>query len=647
MSVLEMKVPSPGESITEVEIATWLVSDGDYVEKDQTIAEVDSDKATLELPAESSGVITLKAAEGDVVKVGQVVCLIDTSAERPAGLASPAVETVNNPVIEETKQISTPNPDPIKKDVSYASGTPSPAAAKIMVENNVSAAQVSGSGRDGRITKSDVVNALAAGFDANSIQGWGGSREQSREKMSMLRRKIAERLVSVKNETAMLTTFNEVDMKPIMDIRAKYKEAFAKHHEVNLGFMSFFTKAVTEALNLFPAVNGQIDGNEVVFHNYADIYDTRAWIKYKKYVCLLCEDGELVDITDEAIEGVPVYVREDSDLSGYEIIDENFIYSQSPSGGVRCGGSAYVPYKYKETMGGGIRCGGSAYVEEPLGFYFGKFNNYLDPETNTEPEVVVETNTEPEVVVETNTEPEVVVETNTEPEVVIETNTEPEVAAETNTEPVNFAQTAMPFLHINRSSLQSLGTTKLTEVGSTVDYSFVYFEKYIDDYADGSSGCDATSVITITRVILPGGSQKDLNDLIETNVDHAEIFSYYYPDLVSQCVETYDFEPQDLPMIDEFRRYDQPPTSLDCTDQEPIGYLCKDKLTRTLEKWEPASGALERRDRRSWCEHTKKGTFYETTICEEVTCPEALGMASVYKPQNTTTRSERRKNPLP
>ena len=271
MSVLEMKVPSPGESISEVEIATWLVSDGDYVEKDQTLAEVDSDKATLELPAESSGVITLKAAEGDVVKVGQVVCLIDTSAERPAGLASPAVETVNNPVIEETKQISTPNPDPIKKDVSYASGTPSPAAAKIMVENNVSAAQVSGSGRDGRITKSDVVNALAAGFDANSIQGWGGSREQSREKMSMLRRKIAERLVSVKNETAMLTTFNEVDMKPIMDIRAKYKEAFAKHHEVNLGFMSFFTKAVTEALNLFPAVNGQIDGNEVVFHNYADI----------------------------------------------------------------------------------------------------------------------------------------------------------------------------------------------------------------------------------------------------------------------------------------------------------------------------------------------------------------------------------------
>lgn len=272
MSVLEMKVPSPGESISEVEIATWLVSDGDYVEKDQTIAEVDSDKATLELPAESSGIITLKAAEGDVVKVGQVVCLIDTSAERPAGLNPPKKEEVVESTNQvETKQVITPNPDPIKKEVSYASGTPSPAAAKIMVENNINAQQVNGSGRDGRITKSDVVLAMSAGFDTNSSNGWGGTRDQSREKMSMLRRKIAERLVSVKNETAMLTTFNEVDMKPIMDIRAKYKDAFAKHHEVNLGFMSFFTKAVTEALNLYPAVNAQIDGTEVVFHNYADI----------------------------------------------------------------------------------------------------------------------------------------------------------------------------------------------------------------------------------------------------------------------------------------------------------------------------------------------------------------------------------------
>ncbi len=272
MSVLEMKVPSPGESISEVEIATWLVSDGDYVEKDQTIAEVDSDKATLELPAEASGIITLKAAEGDVVKVGQVVCLIDTSVVKPAGSSAPKAEEVKevSAPVAETK-IAAPNPDPVKKEISYASGVPSPAAAKIMSENGISANHVNGSGKDGRITKQDVVNAMSAGFSTNAAQGWGGTRNQNREKMSMLRRKIAERLVSVKNETAMLTTFNEVDMKPIMDIRAKYKDAFSKHHEVNLGFMSFFTKAVTEALKLYPAVNAQIDGQEMVFHDYADI----------------------------------------------------------------------------------------------------------------------------------------------------------------------------------------------------------------------------------------------------------------------------------------------------------------------------------------------------------------------------------------
>ncbi len=276
MSVLEMKVPSPGESISEVEIATWLVADGDYVEKDQAIAEVDSDKATLELPAEESGIITLKAAEGDVVKVGQVVCLIDTSAARPEGSApapakeEPKAEAKPAPVAEKAAVV-VPNPDPIQKEKSYASGTPSPAAGKILAENGIAASQIKGTGKDGRITKQDVVEAMAAGFPADAAQGWGGTRDQSREKMSMLRRKIAERLVSVKNETAMLTTFNEVDMKPIMDIRAKYKDKFAKHHEVNLGFMSFFTKAVTEALNLYPAVNAQIDGNEMVFHNYADI----------------------------------------------------------------------------------------------------------------------------------------------------------------------------------------------------------------------------------------------------------------------------------------------------------------------------------------------------------------------------------------
>lgn len=271
--MLEMKVPSPGESISEVEIATWLVSDGDYVEKDQAIAEVDSDKATLELPAEQSGIITLKAEEGEVVKVGQVVCLIDTSAARPEGAATPAAVVVEKateaaPVSAPTPTTA-PNPGPVAD--SYAKGTPSPAAAKVIAENNVNTAKIVGSGKDGRITKQDVVAAMAAGISANDAQGWGGTREQTREKMSMLRRKVAERLVSVKNETAMLTTFNEVDMKPIMDLRAKYKDQFAKFHEVNLGFMSFFTKAVTEALNLFPAVNAQIDGNEMIFHNYADI----------------------------------------------------------------------------------------------------------------------------------------------------------------------------------------------------------------------------------------------------------------------------------------------------------------------------------------------------------------------------------------
>ena len=271
MSLLEMKVPSPGEAISEVEIATWLVADGDYVEKDQAIAEVDSDKATLELPAEESGIITLKAAEGDVVKVGQVVCLINTSAARPAGspaaapAAAPAPEAPAAPVAAPA-----PNPDPVKP-ASYAAGAASPAAAKIIKENNINPALVKASGKDGRITKQDVVAAMSAGFSTEASQGWGGTREQSREKMSMLRRKIAERLVAVKNETAMLTTFNEVDMKPIMDVRAKYKDAFAKHHEVNLGFMSFFTKAVTEALKLYPAVNAQIDGNEMIFHDYADI----------------------------------------------------------------------------------------------------------------------------------------------------------------------------------------------------------------------------------------------------------------------------------------------------------------------------------------------------------------------------------------
>ena len=262
-----MKVPSPGESISEVEIAAWLVSEGDYVEKDQAIAEVDSDKATLELPAEESGTIEFKAEEGDVVQVGQVVCIIDTSAKAPETVAVTEAkkEVVEAPIIEK----ETVKSEPAK--VTYANGVPSPSAAKIMSENNVKSDMVSGTGKDGRILKSDVLNALSQGIEIPSTESWSGSREVSREKLSMLRRKIAERLVSVKNETAMLTTFNEVDMKPIMDLRKKYKEAFAKKHEVNLGFMSFFTKAVTEALQIYPSVNAQIDGKEIILHEYADV----------------------------------------------------------------------------------------------------------------------------------------------------------------------------------------------------------------------------------------------------------------------------------------------------------------------------------------------------------------------------------------
>ena len=234
MSVLEMKVPSPGESISEVEIATWLVENGDYVEKDQAIAEVDSDKATLELPAEASGTITLMAEEGDAVAVGAVVCHIDTSAEKPADFESKeatSVEAVAEVAEEKAapaKEAVKPDPKPASNgsEKTYATGTPSIAAKKIMEENGISASQVSGTGKDGRITKQDVLAAMAAGFSAEAAQGWGGTRDTAPKKMSMLRRKVAERLVAVKNETAMLTTFNEVDMKPIMDIRKKYKKIF-------------------------------------------------------------------------------------------------------------------------------------------------------------------------------------------------------------------------------------------------------------------------------------------------------------------------------------------------------------------------------------------------------------------------------------
>ena len=257
--ILEMKVPSPGESITEVEIAQWLVEDGDYVEKDQAIAEVDSDKATLELPAEVSGTITLKAEEGDAVDVGQVVCLIDTSAEKPEGGAT--VEKVEKVESAPTQAVSTP------ANQTYATGSASPAAKKILSERGIDAASVNGTGRDGRVTKEDAVKAVPSMGEKVDVEGRGVTRS----KLSMLRRKVAERLVSAKNETAMLTTFNEVDMSPIFALRKEYKETFKEKHGVGLRFMSFFTLAVVRALKLYPAVNSMIDGKEMVSYDFCDI----------------------------------------------------------------------------------------------------------------------------------------------------------------------------------------------------------------------------------------------------------------------------------------------------------------------------------------------------------------------------------------
>lgn len=263
MSILEMKVPSPGESITEVEIATWLVKDGDYVEKDQAIAEVDSDKATLELPAEASGIITLKAEEGDAVAVGEVVCLIDTSAAKPSGSA-PATEA---PKAEEKKEEVKAEPaKAAAPTATYATGAASPAAKKILDEKSIDAASVQGTGKDGRVTKDDAVNATPSMGTPT-----GGPRGSERKKMSMLRRKVAERLVEAKNTTAMLTTFNEVNLTEVNKIRSEFKDTFKAKHNVGLGFMSFFTKAVTRALQLFPDVNSMIDGQEQIKFDFADI----------------------------------------------------------------------------------------------------------------------------------------------------------------------------------------------------------------------------------------------------------------------------------------------------------------------------------------------------------------------------------------
>lgn len=271
--IVEVKVPSPGESITEVEIANWLKADGDYVEKDEELCEIDSDKATLTVNAEESGTLKILKQAGEKVNVGEAICTIDTDAAKPEGAApakeekkeaaaeKPAAKAEAKPAVKEA-----PAKEPAKE--SYSSGVPSPSAKKIMDENKVKGSQVEASGKGGRITKADVLKALNKGFGGEEVEN---SREVKREKMTSLRRKLSQRLVSVKQETAMLTTFNEVDMSGIMNIRKQYKEKFAEVHGVNVGFMSFFTKAVTIALMDFPQVNSQIDGEEIVSFNYADV----------------------------------------------------------------------------------------------------------------------------------------------------------------------------------------------------------------------------------------------------------------------------------------------------------------------------------------------------------------------------------------
>jgi 2-oxoglutarate dehydrogenase E2 component (dihydrolipoamide succinyltransferase) len=267
--MLEIKVPSPGESITEVEIANWLKKDGDVVSKDDELCEIDSDKATLTVNADQAGKLSIKVEAGQKVNVGDVIATIDTSvapAEKPAEPAKPAAEAPKPAAAATPATTPSPAPETAK---SYASGTPSPAAAKMMAEKGISASDVNGTGPGGRITKADVVSLLANGFGGK--QAPSNSRDQKREKMTSLRRKLSQRLVSVKNETAMLTTFNEVDMSNVMNLRKEYKDKFKEVHGIGLGFMSFFTKAVTIALQKFPAVNAMIDGEEIVFHNYSDV----------------------------------------------------------------------------------------------------------------------------------------------------------------------------------------------------------------------------------------------------------------------------------------------------------------------------------------------------------------------------------------
>ncbi len=271
MAIVDLKVPSPGESITEVVIARWIVKDGDVVEKDQELCEVDSDKATLTINAEEAGSVKLLVAEGDTVKVGQVVVKIDTSAQP---VAKPKTEKAEVKSESKNQKSETVIPNPLPIANGHAAGLPSPAAKKMMDEKGLKSNQIAATGKDGRITKQDVLSSMAKGFvvkESANVVAFTGDRAQERKKMTTLRKKIAERLVNVKNQTAMLTTFNEVDMKPVMDLRKKYKDKFQETHGIGLGFMSFFTKACSIALQHYPAVNAYIDGDETVFNNFCDI----------------------------------------------------------------------------------------------------------------------------------------------------------------------------------------------------------------------------------------------------------------------------------------------------------------------------------------------------------------------------------------
>lgn len=271
---IEIKVPPVGESITEVVLSRWVKNDGDAVEMDEVIAELESDKATFELTAEQAGTLKTVAAEGDTLAIGAVVCKIEDGGAAPK--SAPAIAKEEKPAVAEDKA---PVPVAEKSGESYASGTPSPSAGKILSEKGIAAESVKGTGVDGRITKEDAQNAEKASQPAAKAEApkaqplapVAGSRNERREKMSPLRKTVAKRLVTVKNETAMLTTFNEVNMKPIMDLRGKYKDQFKEKYGVGLGFMSFFTKAVCEALKDFPAVNARIDGESVVYNDFADI----------------------------------------------------------------------------------------------------------------------------------------------------------------------------------------------------------------------------------------------------------------------------------------------------------------------------------------------------------------------------------------